>query len=84
LQFASDSRAFEIEWVDETIHEEAVRAMARRRSQRISFVDQVSFVVRRRRGIAAALSFDPDFDREGFNRTDDRPPGRRYHLQKSD
>ncbi len=66
LKLARDSRAFEIEWIDEASHEEAVRRMARLGKRHVSFVDQISFLVMRRRDVRSALAFDPDFASEGF------------------
>ncbi len=66
LKLAHDARVFEIEWVDEAMHLEAVQRHARLRKRRVSFVDQVSFLVMRRRGMRFALAFDPDFEAEGF------------------
>ena len=66
LKMAHDCRAFAIEWVDEATHEEAVRRLGRVGKRQISFVDQVSFLVMRRRGVRTALAFDPDFEEEGF------------------
>ena len=65
LRLAHDSRAVDVEWIDPAAHQEAVRALARQR-RRVSFVDQVSFVIMRRRGVEVAFAFDPDFEREGF------------------
>ncbi len=66
LKLARECRVFDIEWVDQTTHEEAVRRLARAGRRGISFVDQVSFLIMRRRGVRTALAFDPDFEREGF------------------
>jgi predicted nucleic acid-binding protein len=66
VRLARDSRAFVIEWVDEATHEEAVRRLARLGRQGVSLVDQVSFLVMRRRGVGIALAFDADFEAEGF------------------
>ena len=66
VNLARDARAFNIEWADEATHEEAVRRLARSGKQGISLVDQVSFLVMRRRGVRTALAFDPDFEAEGF------------------
>ena len=72
LKLAQDCRTFEIEWVDEATHEEAVRRLARARKRHVSLVDHVSFVVMRRRGIRTVLAFDPDFEEEGFQLFDGR------------
>jgi predicted nucleic acid-binding protein len=66
LNLAHDCRAFDIEWVDEATHEEAVRRLARVGKRHVSLVDQVSFLIMRRRGVRTALAFDPDFEEEGF------------------
>jgi predicted nucleic acid-binding protein len=66
IHLARDARAFRIEWVDEATHEAAVRRLAREGKRRASFVDMVSFLVMRRRGVRTALAFDPDFESEGF------------------
>ncbi|HWU37400.1 MAG TPA: PIN domain-containing protein [Candidatus Acidoferrum sp.] len=66
VRLARDSRAFNIEWVDEATHEEAVRRLARVGKRTVSLVDQVSFLVMRRRGTEIALAFDADFQAEGF------------------
>jgi len=70
LKLARDCRAFNVEWVDETTHAEAVRRLARLGKRRVSFVDLVSFLVMRRRGVRMALAFDPDFESEGFQLLD--------------
>ena len=66
LQVADSAEAFEIEWVDRALHDSALRAMKRVRRRKISFVDQISFLLLRSRGIDKAFSFDRDFRREGF------------------
>ena len=72
LKLAHDCRAFDIEWVDEAMHEEAVRRLARARKRQVSLVDHVSFLVMRRRVARTALAFDPDFEDEGFELFDER------------
>lgn len=66
LKLARDARAFEIEWVDPATHEEAVRRWAQRGRRQVSFVDEVSFLMMRRRGVRTAFAFDADFEAEGF------------------
>ena len=57
--------SLEILWVDERLHRAALEAHLRGRL-RISFVDQVSFLVMRARGIGEAFAFDRDFVDAGF------------------
>jgi predicted nucleic acid-binding protein len=66
IGLARDSRAFEIEWVDEELHTAGVRAMEKSRKRRLSLVDHVSFLVMQRRKISTAFAFDPDFESAGF------------------
>lgn len=66
VDLARTADNFEVEWVDVKLHQEAIRALARSPKRRISFVDQVSFLVMRGRNVETALAFDRDFEREGF------------------
>lgn len=66
LKLAHDCRVFDVEWVDEATHKEAVRRLTMLDSRKVSLVDQVSFLVMQRRGVHTALAFDSDFEREGF------------------
>lgn len=66
IRLAEDCRAFHVEWVDEATHEEAIRRLARSAKRRVSLVDQVSFLVMKRRGVRVALAFDSDFEEAGF------------------
>jgi predicted nucleic acid-binding protein len=65
-RLAEDCRSFHVDWVDEATHEEAVRRLARGAKRRVSLVDQVSFLVMKRRGVRVALALDADFEDEGF------------------
>ncbi len=56
---------FRIRWVDEPLHDKAVRRFVERRG-RVSLVDEVSFLVMREAEAKCALAFDKDFLREGF------------------
>ena len=47
-------------------HNEAVHRLAQSVKRRVSFVDQVSFLVMRSRGVETTLAFDSDFEEEGF------------------
>lgn len=66
LKVGESARAFEIEWVDRSRHDEAVRRLAGASRRRVSLVDHVSFLVMRARAVNTALAFDPDFEAEGF------------------
>jgi len=66
ILFLNDAKAFEVEWVDSTLHQEAKEELERIGRQRINFVDCTSFVVMRRKGVQTALAFDPDFHHQGF------------------
>lgn len=65
IELASVAGAFEIEWVGERLHNAAVLALGEQ-PRGISLVDQVSFLVMRRRGIHEAFAFDADFTAAGF------------------
>lgn len=65
IAFAVEARAFEIEWVDQSLHDSAVEAL-RGAHRDVSLVDQVSFLVMRRRGVDSAFAFDRDFETAGF------------------
>ena len=64
LHLARDVAAFDVEWVGEALHQEATAALSA--GAGASLVDQVSFLVMRRRGIAEALAFDAEFVAAGF------------------
>ncbi|MBN1102353.1 MAG: PIN domain-containing protein [Deltaproteobacteria bacterium] len=67
LLFLEEAKAFEIEWVDEALHEEARSELERIGKRQVSFVDCLSFVVMKRKGVETALAFDPDFAEQGFS-----------------
>jgi uncharacterized protein len=66
LQFLKEVKVFEIEWVDSALHEKASQELERIGRRGVSFVDCLSFLVMRQRGIKRALAFDPDFIDQGF------------------
>ncbi|MGE5278063.1 MAG: type II toxin-antitoxin system VapC family toxin [Acidobacteriota bacterium] len=66
VRLARDSAGFEVVWVDSALHTEAVRLFSRRARHRVSFVDQVSFLVMKARAIDTVFAFDTDFSRQGF------------------
>lgn len=66
VRIAEAAEAFEVEWVEGTTHDEAVRRLKTARRRHVSLVDQVSFLVMRARRVAAAFAFDRHFEDEGF------------------
>ncbi len=66
LKLAQDSSAFVIDWVDDDLHAAGVRELERSRKRGVSLVDQISFLVMRRRQVETAFAFDPDFVSAGF------------------
>lgn len=67
LLFLEEAKAFETEWVDEALHEEARGELEKIGKRQVSFVDCVSFAVMRRKGVETALAFDSDFAEQGFS-----------------
>ncbi len=65
-KLAKDAAAFVIEWVDDDLHASGLRELERARKRRVSLVDHISFLVMKRRGVATAFAFDPDFVSAGF------------------
>ena len=66
LAFLTDARAFDTEWVDSALHQEALKELEKIGKKRISLVDCMSFLVMRRRGVRKTLAFDTDFQDQGF------------------
>ena len=66
--FAKSAPAFDIVWIEPETHKRAVEKFLERARRQVSFVDEVSFLVMKARGIETAFCFDPDFEREGFRR----------------
>lgn len=66
VELARSTDAFEVEWVNKTIHDEAVRRLGTS-GRDVSLVDHVSFLVMRQRQIATAFAFDRHFVEEGFH-----------------
>ncbi len=65
-KFAKESTTFTVEWVDKDLHASGIRQMEKAAKRRISLVDHISFLVMRRRNVALAFAYDPDFETEGF------------------
>ena len=66
ILFLEDAQAFEVEWVDLELHQEAVKELEKIGKRGISLVDCTSFLVMRRKGVQIVLAFDPDFEDQGF------------------
>ena len=71
IQLTKDAHAFEIQWVDEQAHREADRRFQSSGRRKVSFVDQVSFLVMRQRRVTTAFAFDDDFLAAGFELVED-------------
>ena len=57
----------QIEWVDQPVHQAAVRMLLDSRSRSLSLVDCASFVVMRQLGLDTAFAFDRHFQSRGFH-----------------
>ena len=66
IAFLKDAKAFDMEWVDSVVHQEALKELEKIGKRGISFVDCASLVVMRRRGVKKILAFDADFQDQGF------------------
>lgn len=56
----------DVVWIDLAMHEDALDLLLARRSETLSLVDAVSFVLIRSRDLADVFAYDRDFEREGF------------------
>ena len=65
-KFAADCAAFEIEWIDKSVHDAAIHELQKSGQRRVSLVDRISFLVMKRRNLTTAFAFDPHFKAEGF------------------
>jgi uncharacterized protein len=71
LAFVSDLFDYpdiEVVWVDQSLHQEAVKLLMNRLDKTYSLCDAVSFVLMRQRNINEALTTDHHFEQEGFQR----------------
>lgn len=66
IKLAKDSAAFVIDWVDDDLHASGIRELERSKKRHVSLVDHISFLVMKRRRVAMAFAFDPDFASAGF------------------
>ena len=65
-KLGKDAQSFVVEWVDEDLHNAGIHELERSRKRNISLVDQISFLVMRKRQVTTAFAFDPDFTSAGF------------------
>ncbi|HTO88940.1 MAG TPA: PIN domain-containing protein [Thermoanaerobaculia bacterium] len=66
IKLARSASSFDVAWIDSKLHDQAVRRFGRASRRRLSFVDEVSFLVMRSRRVRVAFAFDPDFADRGF------------------
>jgi len=64
-RFERESQMFDIEWITPDIHAEAARRWSLG-TRKVSFVDEVSFLIMQLRGMRTAFAFDDDFEDAGF------------------
>ena len=64
-RFERESRTFGLEWITPETHAEAARRWSLG-TRKVSFVDEVSFLVMQLREIQTAFAFDDDFEDAGF------------------
>lgn len=57
----------EVEWIDPTMHELALRTVLFAGERGISLVDSASFEAMRKRGIQTVFTFDHHFTEQGFD-----------------
>ena len=62
----SIQESVEIIWIDKYLHEAGWKKLKTRRSESLSFVDCVSFLVMYEKKIKEVLANDPHFKKEGF------------------
>ena len=65
-KLAKDAASFVVEWVDDDLHAVGVAELERTKKRQVSLVDHISFLVMKRRNVAMAFAFDPDFASAGF------------------
>jgi len=68
--FLERAALFDIVWVDSHLHDQAVEHLAQNGASKLSFVDVMSFLVMRSRGITEFIGFDKHFIEAGFTQYD--------------
>ena len=66
FQFLRDSGRFQVHWIGQEDHRQAVALLEERNRRGLSLADCASFVVMRQYQTVLALAFDHDFETEGF------------------
>ncbi len=66
-RFLKEVKSFDLEWIDQELHEDAEKELERIGTRGVSLADCASFIVMRRRRGHQAFTFDPDFEEEGFS-----------------
>lgn len=66
IAFLNSAVLFDIVWVDSHLHTQAIEYLAQNGTSKLSFVDVVSFLVMRSRGITDFIGFDKHFIEAGF------------------
>jgi predicted nucleic acid-binding protein len=66
IKLGKDAAAFVVDWVDDDLHAAGIGELQRSRRRHVSLVDQISFLVMKRRHVQTAFAFDPDFETAGF------------------
>lgn len=67
-QRVAENPDFEVNWVEQSLHDDALNLLFARLDKTNSLCDAVSFVLMREHGIRDALTTDHHFEQEGFNR----------------
>ena len=63
-----DGKDFEVVWLDEEDHRQAITLLKARLDKRYSLCDAASFILMRRMNLTQALTTDHHFEQEGFTR----------------
>lgn len=56
----------QLEWIDDSLHQQAANALLTANRRNLSLVDCASFATMRRLGIKKAFAFDKHFSEQGF------------------
>jgi len=67
LGFLEEAAQFHIVWIDEAVHNAAVKQLKKAKAAKLSLVDVVSFQVMEREGLRHYLGFDKHFADRGLS-----------------